>query len=319
MIRQVFRVLARHARPLLAGGVFAGLLLPDLAALLRPLMEAAVVISLTLSMLRIDAGAMAAWARRPARAGAALGWILLGAPVLTLAAVNLLGVPAGLAAALVFAAAAPPVTASPAFALLLGLDAPLALVVLVVGTALLPLTLGPVAFWLLDLELTVGLGPFLVRIAVFIGLPFVVSGVVRRLAGRAPLDDRAIEINGAIVLALVVFAIAIMDGVTARLLADPWTVALFAGAAFGLNIALQSLGTALFFWMGRRQALTMGLSSGYRNMAIMLVLTAGIAGPDMWLYVAMAQLPMYVLPMLTAALYRRLLAAESRDTVVPPP
>ncbi|MDH3230370.1 MAG: hypothetical protein OEN55_11310 [Alphaproteobacteria bacterium] len=307
MIAQLLAMLARHARPVLAGGIFAGLLLPDLAALLRPLMEAAVVASLTLSMLRIDWPAIVAYGRQPARAGAALGWILLGAPALTLMAVTVLGVPAGLAVALVFAAAAPPVTAAPAFALLLGLDAALALVVLVVGTALLPLTLGPVAFWLLDLELSVGLGPFLMRIAVFIGLPFLVSGISRRFIGRGRLDARASEINGAIVLALVVFAIGIMDGVTARLLADPRTVAAFAGAAFALNFALQALGTAAFLWMGRRQALTLGLSSGYRNMAIMLVLTAGIAGPDMWLYVAMAQLPMYILPMLTAPLYRRLL------------
>ncbi len=310
MIARFLHLMARHARPVLAGGIFAGLLVPDLAALLRPLMEAAVVASLTLSMLRIDGAAMAAYGRRPARAGAALGWILLGAPAVTLAAVNILGVPAGLAVALVFAAAAPPVTAAPAFALLLGLDAALALVVLVLGTALLPLTLGPVAFWLLDLELTVGLGPFLLRIAVFIGLPFLVSALARRVAGRPRLDARAVEINGAIVLALVVFAIAIMDGVTARLLGDPWTVALFAAAAFALNIALQALGTALFFWMGRRQALTMGLASGYRNMAMMLVLTAGIAGPDMALYVAMAQLPMYLLPMLSNPLYRRLLGPE---------
>lgn len=311
MIAQLLNILARHARPILAGGIFAGLLLPDLSALLRPLMEAAVVASLSLSMLRIDWPAIAAWGRRPLRAGAAIGWILLGAPALTLLAVTLLGLPPGLAVALVFAAAAPPVTASPAFALLLGLDAALALVVLVVGTALLPLTLGPVAFWLLDLELSIGLGPFLLRIAIFIVLPFVFSGISRLIVRREWLDARATEINGLIVFALVVFAIAIMDGVTARLLADPWTVALFAAAAFILNFALQALGTAGFLWMGRRQALTMGLSSGYRNMAIMLVLTAGIAGPDMWLYVAMAQFPMYILPMLTNPVYRWLLATES--------
>jgi len=308
MIARILNPLARHARPVLAAGIFAGLLLPDLAALLRPLMEAAVVTSLTLSMLRVDWPSLLAWSGRPGRAGAALGWILLGAPLVTLAAVGALGVPEGLAVALVFAAAAPPVTAAPAFALLLDLDAALALVVLVIGTALLPLTLGPVAFWLLDLELSVGLGPFLARIAVFIGLPFLLGGAARRLVGRGRLDARAGEINGAIVLALVIFAIGIMEGVTARLLADPWTVALFAAAAFALNFALQALGTGAFLWMGTRQALTMGLASGYRNMAIMLVLTAGIAGPDMWLYVAMAQLPMYILPVLTAPLYRRLLA-----------
>jgi len=311
MITRFLILLARHARPVLAGGIFAGLLLPDLAALLRPLMEAAVVTSLTLSMLRIDWLSIAAYGRQPGRAGVALGWILLGAPVLTLAAAKALGVPSGLTVALVFAAAAPPVTAAPAFALLLGLDAALALVILVIGTALLPLTLGPVAFWLLDLELSIGLGPFLLRIAIFIGLPFLISGMSRRSIRRDWLDARATEISGSIVLALVVFAIGIMDGVTARLLADPWTVAAFAGAAFVLNFALQALGTAAFLWMGRRQALTMGLASGYRNMAIMLVLTTGIAGPDMWLYVAMAQLPMYILPMLTNPVYRRLLAGQA--------
>ena len=300
--------LNRHARPILAGGIFAGLALPDLAALMRPLVEAAIVASLTLSLLQIDWPTVAAWGRRPLRAAVALGWILLGAPLLTLMAVTVLGLPPGLAVALVFAAAAPPVTASPAFALLLGLDASLALVLLVASTAILPLTLGPVAFWLLDLELTIGLGPFLLRVALYIALPFAISEAVRRMVRREWLDARIAEINGLIVLALVIFAIAIMDGVTARALDDPWIVAGFAASAFILNLALQAAAAAAFFWLGWRGALTMGLISGYRNMAIMLILTAGIAGPDMWLYVAMAQFPMYILPMLTNPLYRRVLA-----------
>ncbi len=309
MLTAFLAVLNRHARPILAGGIFAGLVLPDLAALLRPLVEAAVLASLSLTLLRIDWPTVAAWGRRPLRAAAGLGWILLVAPVLTLGAVTLLGLPPGLAVALVFAAAAPPVTASPAFALLLGLDAALALLLLVAGTALLPLTLGPVAFWLLDLELSIGLEPFLIRVALYIALPFAISEAARRLIRRDWLNARATDINGLIVLALVVFAVAIMDGVTARLLSDPWTVAGFTAAAFILNLALQAIGGGAFFWLGRRGALTMGLASGYRNMAIMLVLTAGMAGPDMWLYVAVAQFPIFIMPMLTNPLYRRLLAA----------
>lgn len=301
--------LNRHARPILASGIFAGLALPDLASILRPLMETAVVGSLSLSLLRIDWSAVVQWGRRPLRAAVALGWILLLAPALTLAVVSLLGLPPGLSIALVFAAAAPPVTASPAFALLLGLDAALALVLLVAGTALLPLTMTAVAFWLLDLELAAGPGPFLMRVGIYIVLPFVISGVVRRIISPARLDARAAEINGLIVLALVIFAVAIMDGVTARLLADPWTVASFVAAAFLLNMVLQAIGAGAFFWLGWHRALTMGLSSGYRNMAIMLVLTAGMAGPDMWLYVAAAQFPIYVMPMLTNPIYRRLLPA----------
>jgi len=309
MLAPFLAFLNRHARLILAGGIFAGLALPGLAALLRPLVEAAVVASLSLSLLRIDWPTVVAWGRRPLRAAAGLGWILLGAPVLTLVAVTLLGLPPGLAVALVFAAAAPPVTAAPAFALLLGLDAALALVLLVAGTAILPLSLGAVAFWLLDLELSIGLGPFLLRVALYIALPFVISEATRRFVPRDWLDARATDINGLIVLALVVFAIAIMDGVTARLWADPWTVAGFTAAAFVLNLVLQAIGAAAFFWLGWRGALTMGLASGYRNMAIMLVLTAGMAGPDMWLYVAIAQFPIFVMPMLTNPIYRRLLPA----------
>lgn len=309
MLTPFLTFLNHHARLILAAGIFAGLALPALAALLRPLVEAAVVASLSLSMLRLDWSAVFALGRRPLRTVAALGWILLLAPLLTYATVTSLGLPPGLSVALVFAAAAPPVTASPAFALLLGLDAALALVLLVMGTELLPLTLMAVAFWLLDLELSIGLGPFLLRVAVYIVLPFAISAAARRFIQRERLDAHAVEINGLIVLALVVFAIAIMDGVAARLLAEPWTVAGFTASAFVLNMVLQGIGAGLFFWLGWRGALTMGLSSGYRNMAIMLVLTAGMAGPDMWLYVAIAQFPIFVMPMVTNPLYRRVLAA----------
>lgn len=54
MLTPFLALLNRHARLILAGGIFAGLVLPDLASLLRPLVEAAVVASLSLSLLRID-------------------------------------------------------------------------------------------------------------------------------------------------------------------------------------------------------------------------------------------------------------------------
>ncbi len=110
---------------------------------------------------------------------------------------------------------------------------------------------------------------------------------------------------------LLTFGIAVMDGVTARLLADPATVLVFVAAAFAVNIVMQLLGAAAFLWLGRQAALSIGLTSGYRNMGLMLVLTAGIAGPDMALFVAMAQLPMYMLPALMHPLYRRVIAAAA--------
>lgn len=310
MIARLLAPLDRYARPILAGCIFVGLLLPDLASLLRPLIEASVIITLTVSMLRIDWATFAAWSRRPVLAGAAVGWLLLVGPLLTWVAATALGLPAGLTVALVLAAAAPPITVLPGYALLLGLDASLALVVMVAATAMLPLTLAPVAFWLLDLELSIGLGPFIGRIVLFIGLPFLATAILLRVLRRDWIEAHETELGGFTVIMLVIFAIAIMDGVTARLLAEPLTVIGFTAAAFALVIALQIVGAAAFFRLGRRAALTMGLSSGYRNMAVMLVVTAGVAGPDMALYIAVTQLPTFILPMLSNPLYRWALRHE---------
>ncbi len=52
----------------------------------------------------------------------------------------------------------------------------------------------------------------------------------------------------------------------------------------------------------------MGLISGNRNTALILVLTGSFVGPDLGLYVAMAQIPIYLLPLLAKPLYGRLLA-----------
>lgn len=304
--------LGRHARPILATGIFAGLALPDLAALLRPMVEVTVVFSLILSMLRVDWPMLARWARRPLPTVAAVAWMLVVAPVVVWAAVVVGGLPSNLAVPLVFAAAAPPISSVPGFALLLGLDASLAFIVLVSTTALLPLTLAPLSLGLLDLELSFGLDAFLLRVLLYIGVPFLATGLLRRVLKPERIAARGEEISGGMVVMLLVFGIGIMDGVTARMLSEPLDVAVFVLAAFAINIALQAAGAAAFLWLGPKAALSIGLASGYRNMGLMLVLTAGIAGPDMALFVAMAQLPMYILPTLAHPLYRRVLARTAQ-------
>ena len=311
MPSRLFSLIGRHAMPILAGGIFAGVILPDLATALRPLLEASVLVLLTVSLIKLDFHAVLAYARRPGLTAAAVGWQLLLAPVAMAAVTMALGLPAGLAVAMVLGASAPPITASPAIAQLLDLDAPLVLVLLVATTLLLPLTITPISLWLLDLHLSMSPFAFFLRAALFVGIPFIAAGILRRLLPAGWPTRHAVEIDGLIVVVLVVFAIAVMDGVTARLLAEPATVAGFVLAAFAANFALQAAGAGVFLWLGRRRAFSIGLVSGYRNMAVMLVATAGVAGPDMFLYVAVAQIPMYVLPALMHPLYRRLLAGAA--------
>ncbi len=117
--------------------------------------------------------------------------------------------------------------------------------------------------------------------------------------------------DGVAVVLLVLFAVAIMDGVTERFLADPSRVLAFLAVAFAAYVGFQGVGAAVFMVLGWRSALTIGFSSGNRNMALLLaVLPAGV-DPDIPLYFALGQLPIYILPAVLTPLYRRLLASPS--------
>lgn len=301
--------LARIATPALAIGIFAGLLAPPLASMLQPLLLPSIIAMLTLALVRLDWRATAAQARRPGIVGLAVGWQLLLSPILAYAIGAAVGLPAGLLVALTLNAAASPIMSSAAFAQLLDLDAPLSIVVVVVGTLLLPLTIPPLAYWLIDLEMTVSPSAFAARVGWFIALPFAAAIIVRRLASEATLARHDEAIAGATVVALLIFAIAVMDGMTARLLADPGIVLLFLAVAILANIGLQAAALGLFWMAGRRMAASIALMSGNRNMALIFALAGALGGEDLLLYLAVAQVPIYVLPALAKPVYRALIGS----------
>ena len=78
---------------------------------------------------------------------------------------------------------APPILSAATFAQLLRLDAELATVVMVLATVALPLTLPPLALWLVDLEVAVSPWQFAGRVGFYLGVPFAVAWGIRRVAG----------------------------------------------------------------------------------------------------------------------------------------
>ena len=63
----------------------------------------------------------------------------------------------------------------------------------------------------------------------------------------------------------------------------------------------------LFLRLGLRTALTVALCSGNRNLSIVLALTGGLADDRLLTFLAVAQLPIFVMPSLLRPLYRRIL------------
>ncbi|WP_420349811.1 hypothetical protein [Pelagibius sp.] len=304
---RVLAFLGGHATWVLFLGVFLGLALPGLAELARPLLAPAVAVLLTATLVRVDWQVMMMHARRPWVTGLVTAWLLLGCPLLMTALLALSPLPSSLFMALVLMAAAPPILSAAPIALMLGLDGALAVVVGLTATLLTPLTVPPLALALLGLTLDIGVVDFMLRLSAIIAGSFLAAFAIRRILGGERLTRIAGHIDGLVVVVMLVFAVAIMDGVTETLLRDPATVGLWLLAAFIANPALQLLGTLAFCWLGRRAALTVGLVSGNCNMG--LLLAAFPPGTDFGivLYFAVAQLPMYMLPALLAPLYRRVL------------
>lgn len=307
MIGATLAWLGRHAAPLIAGSVFVGLALPPLSHLLRPLMVAFIVLPMVIALMRIDWADLAAYARRPGLIATLALWSLIVSPLLAWAVMRATAIDEALQTAVILMAAAPPIMSAAAFALILGLDAPLTVVAVIATLIVTPFSLPAMALWLLGLDIDIGLGELMGRLALLIGGSFVAAALARRIAGAAWLARNAPRLDGVSVLSLAAFAIAIMDGVTEVLLARPGFVILATAVAFAANLALQAAGAGIFAGLGRRGALSVGLLSGNRNMGLVLAVLADRADFDVVVFFAIGQIPMYTLPALLLPLYRRLL------------
>ncbi len=276
---------------------------------MREVVTPAVALLMTLVLLRIDPAQILAWMRRPGMVLFLSAWVLFVCPLLAFAATRAVGLDGPLGAGVVLVAASCAVTSAPAFARLVGLDAEISLIVAVATTALLPFTAPPLALGLLGLDLALSVGGLMLRLGLIIGLPALLALLLRRWAGAARLERVARPLDGSAVLVLVVFAFGVMDGVQARLLADPLWVAGGVLAAFAGNMGLNAL-TALALWpvLDRRTALTAGMLAGNRNQAVFLAVLPAAADHNLLLFFALGQIPMFVGPFVLKPIYARLRA-----------
>jgi hypothetical protein len=300
--------LGRQGTRAVAASIFLGLAVPPLAALFKPYVPEAIFALLVLAFLRVDPRRLRGYAARPGLVIAATAWMMLVMPAV-LGGIFLtagLGERApGLFLALVLQACSAPLMAAPAFAALMGLDAALTLMTLVLAMVVTPLT-APVFVHLFAADVLTIPAPALgLKLFLLLAGSVLLAALVRRLKGADWAERQRERIDGLNVVVLFVFAVAVMDGVAARFLADPLLVVGLIVLAFGLTF-LQLAATALVFApAGRDRAFALGLAAGNRNLGLMLAAT-GAALPDTtWLYFGLAQFPIYLAPQMLQPLARR--------------
>ena len=314
MIPRILDWLARRAAWVMAAGLFVGLALPDLARLCKPLIGPAVFVLLVATVLRIDWQKTLNYARRPAVPIIVTAWLLIAAPLLVWLATRWIGLPAGLTRALVLTACSPVLTAVPTFAMMLGLDAALALIAMVATSLLQPFLQPPLALLLLGIQLDISLGQLMLRLGVFIGGGFATAVAIRLLAGSERIARAGQPISGVAVLMLILFGVGAVDGLTEVILRRPGYASVVLAAAFVANFALQLIAGLAFMALGRTglvtraQALTGALATGNRNLAILVAVLGGSADAELYLFLAVNQFPMYFVPVLLGPIYRRCLA-----------
>lgn len=298
--------MARRGGVLLAGCIFVGLAVPPLAAMLRDTLTITVAGLMTLVLLRIDLKQVLAYLRRPLLVAALLAWLLIACPLIVYAIVRAVGLDGPLGAAVVIMATGCAATSSPAFARLVGLDASVSLVVAVVSTLLVPFTAPPLALGLLGIDLAISLWALMGRLALIVGLPLLASLVIRRLVAAPTLGAWSGRIDGTVVLLLVMYGIGVMDGMQAKLLAEPtWVLGGIALAFLG-NFGLNALTALAMLPAGRSVALAAGLLSGNRNMALYLAVLPAATEPGILLFFALCQFPLFLSPFLLRPVYDRL-------------
>lgn len=296
--------IARHGKFGLIVGLVAGLTLPDLALILRPWIPEMVALLLFLTAFRIGPReAMGSLGDLRATALTALV-LQLVLPLLFLSGLWLFGVPfTPLAMAIMLMLAAPSVTGSANFAILLGHDPAPALRLLILGTAILPLTCIPVFFFLPELgglQATLhAAGRLLVVILIAAALGFVL-----RQVGFPKLSDEARRsVDGLTVIALAVIVIALMSAIRPAFDRDPAELAFWLVAAFAINFGAQ---IATYFALrkrGRTDAVPVSIVAGNRNFALFFVALSPEITEPLLVFLGCYQFPMYLTPTLLRRLY----------------
>ncbi len=291
--------LGRQGTRAVAAVIFIAIAVPPMGDILRPLLTASIFALLTVAFTRVDLQQVRARLRQPRLILLAACWSMLAVPAAFGAAMLLGGVDASspdLFLAVMLQSMASPLISAPAFAALVGLDATLVLVTLVVTTASVPFTAA--LFALIYFGPDMALAPLALggQLALLLGGAAITAAIIRRVAGYVRIAARRTELDGINIILLYVFSAAIMENVAAGFWATPLLMIGLTALSFVIFFVMFSATALSFWWAGRDSALSLGFMASQRNMGLMLGATGG-ALPDLtWVYFAVAQFPIYLTP-----------------------
>ena len=288
---------------LLAASIFIGVLFPPIAALFKPYLMLLIFLLFLCAVLQVSFAEVTRVALRERVSWLALVWQLLVLPLILFVCLKPM-LPDQLYIFAVVSMCTGAITATTALCRIFNLNSALSLVVGMMGAVLMPVPLYLFLNVLSGMEVQLELSDYLVRIAIFILLPILITFVLRRLLSVEQDAWLKEQMPGTVLILLVFFALAVMDGVGELLRSNPLLLLSYVVLAFGLSLGVQLLSYYTFLFFGRRDATTVALLCAYRNMGTVAAIAGSSLGEQFFIFVGVWQLPMYLLPWLLRRQYQ---------------
>jgi ACR3 family arsenite transporter len=294
---RILAALGRNGPALLALSLLSGIAAPALAAAAHGLLPLSAVL-LTLGSF-LTAGLSPPEKRLGLRLIAAtLGWAGLGVPLLVAGALAVTRPAADMQAGVLLSVIAPPVGSAAAIAAILGLQPRLALFASILLTVLAPVTM-PLLTYGLASGISLDMQYIALRLAGIVG----VAGLLAALLLRWPTQTKwllpdAQGAAGVAVVGLIIVGLATTDSIRSFWRLDADLFLRYVLVAVAMNIAVTFASAGLFAATGFKNAGTVGLVSGNRNVTLAWAAASGTLHSWTEAYVAACVIPILILPLL---------------------
>lgn len=308
MLIRLLARLGRHGTIGFALSIFVGLALPQFAAAARPLLAISIFVFVMLSFARAEEENVRRLLRAPKPLLMASLWLIAAPAAIITLMLTVIGrgnLDPGLVLGLAVMGAAPPIMSAPAVAMMLGLEPTLLLSAVLATTLVAPLVSPLLVELIAGAAVPLDIGVLVQRLLLIIGGAIAGAMALRKFLGMETIRAHKETFDGIGVIMYLVFAVAAMDGVMDAALAAPGRVAQFLAFAF----LMAGLGF-LTAWLTLRtlppaERFVLGYATLQRNMGLLIAALGAAAPKTTFLFFALAQFPIYLMPMIVKPMAER--------------
>jgi BASS family bile acid:Na+ symporter len=309
-------LLGRYGTQGFALSIVLGLALPQFSAAARPLLPVSIFCFTTVTFMRADLGVIAGLIRRPGKLTVTSLWLIAWPAVLigvALAVVGRDGLDPGLVLGLAIMGAAPPIMSSPAVAILYGFEPSLIIAGVILTTIVAPVIAPILVEILAGSTVPLDRWALSLRLLFFIGGGMAVATILRLSLGAVRIKAMKPNLDGFGVLMYFIFAIAAMDGVTRAAFETPQRVMLFLACAFGVSLVGLVVTSLALRPLRLSERFIVGYGAGQRNLGLLVAALGAGVPPTTFLFFALAQFPIYLMPWLLSGIAARIRRIERSD------